>query len=194
MPTMSGIDPDREGLEHASLSLANKVENQAVDKETVVDCDVEQVTEFTFVDIAVGNIENEGNEVVEDNHGRSRDECRPQNVTMYDGESCIQVLCQEQQPEERAEHVGQVQECVAPVDDDSRHGARLSVGGVGDGVENASAKSEKEDQLQESVFRPLLAESPYITCQQDTDENDAEYVTHINSCQFKSAFHNQSLP
>ena len=58
------VDPDGKGLEYASLPLAYKVENQAVDKETVVDCQVEPVTESALVDVAVGNIENEGNEVV----------------------------------------------------------------------------------------------------------------------------------
>jgi hypothetical protein len=55
----------------------------------------------------------------------------------------VQVFGKEQKPEKTTEHVGEVQKVIAAVNEYAGDGSEAAVGGVGDGVQYASAERKE---------------------------------------------------
>ncbi len=141
--------------------LADEIDDKAVQQEAVIDDGVDPEV-LADVNVVCGNVEDDGDEVIQDYKDESRNDCKPQDVSVDGGKAEVHVFGEEQQPEYAAEHVGEVQEAVAAVNENSGDGSGATVGSVGNGIENAGAEREKQQQLEKGVFSSPFVKTPDI--------------------------------
>ena len=122
--------------------LANEVDNKAVQHEPVIYNGVDPEVS-AGIDVVCRDIEYDRNEIVENDKYQPKNDGETESVAVGCRKSVVQVFGKEHEPEETAEHIGEVQEIVASVNEYAGNRSGATVSGVCDGVQYACAEREK---------------------------------------------------